>query len=69
MLFLADEAAELTAVAQDAVVPPLDPAQLHNHWPLPLTAEAVPALQRLAVGGVFVGAPFAEPHWPLTDVH
>ena len=49
-----------------AVVPPFDPAQLQLHGPEPLTAEAVPALQRLVVGAVEVGAPFAEPQEPLT---
>jgi hypothetical protein len=44
----------------------LDPGQLQFHGPLPLTLEAVPALQRLRVGAVPVGTPFAEPHWPFT---
>ena len=46
--------------------PPFDPAQLQFHGPLPLTLEAVPALQRLRVGALPVGTPFAEPHWPFT---
>ena len=50
-----------------AAVPPLEPAQLHDHGPLPLTAEAVPALQRLAVGALVRLAPFEEPHAPLTE--
>ena len=50
-----------------AVVPPFDPAQLQLHGPEPLTAEAVPALQRLVVGVVEVVSPFAEPQEPLTS--
>ena len=51
---------------QVAVVPPLLPAQLHDHGPLPVTADAVPALQRLVVGALVRSAPFEEPHAPLT---
>ena len=49
----------------DAVVPPLLPAQLHAHGPLPLTLDAMPALQRFAVGALVRLAPFEEPHAPL----
>jgi hypothetical protein len=59
--------AEATFVAEQvAVVPPLLPAQLQFQGPLPLTADAVPALQRLAVGAVDRLEPFEEPHTPLT---
>ena len=63
--------APLTGVAaslseHDAVLPPLLPAQLHAHGPLPLTVDAVPAVQRLAVGLALAVAPFEEPHAPLT---
>jgi hypothetical protein len=51
---------------QIAVVPPLLPAQLHDHGPLPLTLDAVPALQRFAVGALVRSAPFEEPHAPST---
>ena len=50
----------------DAVLPPLLPAQLHAHGPLPLTLELVPAVQRFAVGAVLTDAPFALPHAPFT---
>jgi hypothetical protein len=50
----------------DAVVPPLLPAQLHDHGPLPLTVDAVPAVQRLAVGALVRLPPFEEPHAPFT---
>ena len=49
-----------------AVLPPLLPAQLHDHGPVPLTVDAVPAVQRLAVGLVLTVNPFDEPHTPLT---
>ena len=51
---------------QVAVVPPLLPAQLHDQGPLPLTVDAVPVVQRLAVGALVRVAPFEEPHAPLT---
>jgi hypothetical protein len=51
---------------QEAVVPPLLPAHVHVHGPLPVTVEAVPALHRLVVGAVLVVSPFADPHTPLT---
>jgi len=55
-----------SSAEQLAVVPPLLPAQLHDHGPLPLTVDAVPALQRLAVGALVRLPPFEEPHVPLT---
>ena len=58
--------AEASDAEQDAVVPPLLPPQLHDHGPLPLTVDAVPALQRLAVGALVSLPPFEEPHVPLT---
>jgi hypothetical protein len=50
---------------QEEALPPCDPRQLHAHGPLPLTDEAVPALQRFIVGAVLTGSSFAEPHEPL----
>ena len=41
------------------------PLQLHDHGPLPLTADAVPVLQRLAVGALARLPPFEAPHAPL----
>ena len=51
---------------QVAVAPPSLPAQLHDQGPVPLTVDAVPALQRLAAGALAKLPPFAEPHCPLT---
>ena len=51
---------------QFAVVPLFDPVQLHVHGPLPLTAVAVPALQRFAVGAVVNTPPFDDPQAPFT---
>jgi hypothetical protein len=53
---------------QLAVVPPLEPVQLHVHGPLPLTAVAVPELQRFVVGADVNVPPFDEPHAPLTTL-
>jgi hypothetical protein len=50
----------------EAVVPPPDPAQLHVHGPLPLTADGVPAVQSPELGAVATLVPFAEPQVPLT---
>ena len=50
------------------MAPPPEPAQLQVHGPLPLTVDAVPAVQRLAVGVLVRSAPFEEPHAPLTFV-
>jgi hypothetical protein len=49
--------APLTAVCvklaeHDALVPPFEPAQDQLQGPLPLTVEAVPAVQRLVVGAL-----------------
>ena len=46
----------------------MDPVQLHVHGPLPLTAVAVPELQRLAEGTDVNVPPFDEPHTPLLGV-
>jgi len=47
---------------QLAVVPPPLLAQDQFHGPLPVTAEAVPALQRLVAGALLTATPLAEPH-------
>ena len=39
--------------------------QLQRHGPLPLTAEAVPVLQRLEVGALLTATSFDEPHKSL----
>jgi hypothetical protein len=59
---------EATGAAQALFVPPLEPAHIQSHGPVPATAEAVPALHRFAVGAVLVALAFAEPHTPLTGV-
>ena len=51
-----------------AVVPPLLPLQDQVHGPLPVTAEAAPALQRLVVGALVRSAPFEDPQTPFTAV-
>ncbi len=48
------------------VVPPFDPVQLHVQGPVPLTAVAVPALQRLVVGAEVNVPPLDVPHTPST---
>jgi hypothetical protein len=42
------------------------PAQLHVYGPVPVTAEAVPTVHRLAVGFALTVAPLLEPQAPLT---
>jgi hypothetical protein len=51
---------------QLAVIPPLEPLQLHVHGPEPATDDAVPAEQRLVEGADDAVVPFADPHTPLT---
>jgi hypothetical protein len=51
---------------QVAVVPPLEPPQLHVHGPEPATDDAVPAQQRFVEGEDDTVVPFAVPHTPLT---
>ena len=51
---------------QLAVVPPLEPPQLHARGPVPATDDAVPAEQRLVEGADDAVVPFADPHTPLT---
>ena len=56
---------------QEAVTPPLIPAQVHIHAPALAaleTTEVVPAEQRLAVGAEETDTPLAEPHVPFTIV-
>ena len=55
-----------TGNGQVAVVPVPIPVQLQSHGPLPVTAVALPALQRLVSGAVANVPPFAEPQVPLT---
>jgi hypothetical protein len=53
------------AVVHCAVVPPLVPAQLHVHGPLPLTEDARPVAHRLAAGALVAPDPLADPQVPL----
>src|ERR1700744_5098044 len=57
-----------TRAWHEAVLPPPEPAHVHIHGPAPVTADAVPALQRLVLGAVVIFVPVAEPHAPLTGV-
>ena len=50
---------------QLAAAPPLDPLQLHDQGPLPLTVVAVPELHRLVVGAAVKVPPFDAPHTPF----
>jgi hypothetical protein len=58
---------EASLSVHDAVLPPLPPAQVHDHGPLPLTFDAVPAVQRFVVGAVLTVDPFALPHAPFVS--
>jgi hypothetical protein len=51
---------------QLAVVPPLEPPQLHVHGPEPATDDDVPVEQRVVEGADDAVMPFADPHAPLT---
>jgi hypothetical protein len=59
---------QLLGAAHGAFVPPPEPSQYQVHGPVPDTAVAVPALQRLVVGALDTGVPLAEPQTPLTGV-
>ena len=51
---------------QEAVLPPAAAgAQVQFQGPLPVTAEAAPASQRLAVGAALTATPLADPQAPL----
>jgi hypothetical protein len=49
----------------EAVVPPFKPVQDHANGPAPETDDAVPAVQRLAVGALAMATPFALPQLPF----
>jgi hypothetical protein len=55
-----------TDAEQLALVPPLEPPQLHVHGPEPATDDDVPVEQRLLEGADDAVVPFADPHAPLT---
>ena len=50
---------------QFAFVPPLLPAQVQFHGPLPVTVDAVPVVQRLVVGVLIKVPELLLPHTPL----
>lgn len=50
---------------QGAVEPPYEPVQVQDHGPLPLTDDAVPALQRLVAGADVNVCPFDDPQAPF----
>lgn len=56
----------LSGAEQKAVFPPLSPVQLQLHGPEPVTAVAVPAVQKLSVGADIALWPFALPQRPFT---
>src|SRR3954452_4722255 len=56
----------LKGVEHCAVAPPLLPPQLQLQGPLPLTAEAMPVLQKFVVGALTIATPLADPQVPLT---
>jgi hypothetical protein len=58
----------LSGAAQEALVPPLEPVQFHDHGPEPVTDEAVPVEQRLVEGAALTATPFADPQVPFTAV-
>lgn len=64
---LSPHAVDLGAL-QEASVPPFIPLQLQFQGPGPVTEEALPAVQRLVVGFVGTGVPFAEPQTPATTL-
>jgi len=51
---------------QEAAKPPLLPAQVQVHGPVPATCEAVPEIQRPVVGALNASTPLARPQKPLT---
>ena len=61
-------AAEDFVALQLAVVPPLIPAQVQIHGPVPVTAEGVPAVQRLVVGIEARVWPLELPQVPLVPL-
>ena len=61
--------AELCMAAEQlAVVPPFSPAQLQVQGPEPVTALALPVVQRLVLGAAVKVPPWAVPHAPSTGI-
>jgi hypothetical protein len=57
---------EVSGAEHAAVPPPPEPLQVHVHGPLPLTAEAVPLVQRVDVGTPLTATRLALPQAPFT---
>jgi len=57
---------EVTGAEHAAVPPPPEPLQVQVHGPLPLTAEAVPLVQRLDAGALLTATRLALPQAPFT---
>jgi hypothetical protein len=55
---------ELNVAEHDEGLPPLDPAQVHVHGPLPFTVGVEPSLHKFEVGAEDADVPLAEPHEP-----
>jgi hypothetical protein len=64
--FAAPHCPVATGAEQGAVDPPFMPAHVQLQAPVPLTAEAMPALHRFALGVLVTGTPFDEPQTPFT---
>jgi len=58
--------ATVAGAEQLALIPPLEPPQLHVHGPEPATDDDVPVEQRLVEGADDALVRFADPHAPLT---
>jgi len=56
-----------SGAAHEALVPPLEPVQVHAHGPEPDKLEAVPVEQRLVVGTVVTATLLAAPQAPLVS--
>jgi hypothetical protein len=56
----------ITRSLQEVDDPPLLPAQVQFHGPVPATCEAVPEIQRPVVGALNASTPLARPQKPLT---
>ena len=53
---------------QLAVVPPFEPAQLHDQGPEPKTVDAAPSVHKFVVGAAVSVVPLLVPHEPFTGV-
>lgn len=56
------------ATVQSVVAPPLLPAQVQSHGPLPDTAEAIPVVHKFVLGLTLIGAALALPQTPAVAI-